>query len=151
MKQSLKLDKKGRKSSATVYITVEEIINNTPPVAVDDYFSVMENSMNNIFNVLSNDYDVDGDQLTIISITQPSHGIVTTDGIFIYYTPNMDYYGPDEFNYTIADGYGGTDSATIYIDVIPDVHIPVANDDTFTVLEDSVNNLFDVLINDCDP
>ena len=143
-------DEKGRKSSATVYVTVKEF-NNTPPVAVDDYYIVMENSMNNIVDVLANDYDIDGDQLTIISITQPYHGMVTFDGYFIYYTPDMDYYGPDEFTYTITDGKGGTDSATVYIEVIPDVHVPVANDDYFTVMEDSIDNVFDVLINDCDP
>ena len=33
----------------------------------------------------------------------------------ILYTPTAGYFGPDAFNYTIADGKGGTASATVTI------------------------------------
>ncbi|HWR27282.1 MAG TPA: DUF2341 domain-containing protein, partial [Candidatus Thermoplasmatota archaeon] len=91
---------------------------NEPPVANDDYATVQENSTNNQINVLKNDSDPDGDNLSITSVKQPLHGNATTDGLFAYYTPNASYFGSDSFTYTISDGAGGTASATVYITVI---------------------------------
>ena len=91
---------------------------NLPPVPQDDYATVQENSTNNQINVLANDTDPDGDNLTIISVKQPLHGNAITDGLFAYYTPNASYFGSDSFTYTISDGAGGSATATVYITVI---------------------------------
>src|SRR5262249_15460197 len=48
-----------------------------------------------------------------------NHGITTTDGLTITYTPYPDFNGTDSFMYTITDGHGGYDSATITITVNP--------------------------------
>ena len=103
---------------------------NQPPVAKDDYATVQENSTNNQINVLANDSDPDGDNLTIISVKQPLHGNATTDGLFAYYTPNASYFGPDSFTYTISDGAGGTATATVSHHGYrqpPNEHTPLTN------------------------
>jgi hypothetical protein len=50
------------------------------------------------------DYDVDGDGLSIDSNTDVSHGtlVLNADGSFTY-DPNLNYCGPDSFDYVITD------------------------------------------------
>ena len=36
----------------------------------------------------------------------------------IIYTPDADYHGPASFSYTVSDGHGGTDTATVSLDVV---------------------------------
>lgn len=69
-------------------------------------------------DVLANDTDPEDDTLTIVSTTQGSNGSVSTDGITVTYTPNTDFTGEDNFDYTIDDGYGVTSSATVTVTVI---------------------------------
>jgi hypothetical protein len=92
---------------------------NQPPIANDDTDTVFEDSINNQIDVLGNDNDPNGDNLTITSITQPSNGTAIHDNDYVYYTPNPNYNGLDSFTYIIHDGEGGTDSATINITVNP--------------------------------
>lgn len=110
-------DGNGGFASATVFIEV--VKENTPPVAVDDQATVYANSTNNVINVLSNDYDEDGDTISIDSITsQPTNGSATTSGDTILYTPNEGFNGTDSFEYKITDGNGGYDTAIVNISVI---------------------------------
>jgi len=92
---------------------------NNPPIAGDDFLTIQENSTNNQLNVLANDYDPDGDPLSIIDVTQPLHGVSSYDTSYAYYTPFTSYTGADSFTYTISDGNGGTDTATIFLTVEP--------------------------------
>ncbi|MCX6665897.1 MAG: Ig-like domain-containing protein [Euryarchaeota archaeon] len=122
--------------------TTPNVFSNQPPVAVDDYVSVMTDSVNNKISVLSNDYDPEGDPITLVSFTQPSHGVVSmvggpafpwsshreSNGYSLYYTPTHTSptgtwigYGPDSFTYTINDGFSMPThfvTATVYINVI---------------------------------
>jgi hypothetical protein len=142
-------DGQGGTDTATVSVLVTGV--NDPPVAHDDTASVSEDSSNNQISVRTNDVDIDGDFLTIVSVTQPTHGSSSTDSSYVYYTPLPDYTGPDSFNYTIDDGNGGTDTATVFITVINANDPPVAVDDNATVYEDSLSNTINVLFNDYDP
>lgn len=100
-------------------VTATFILENTLPVAENDSATVQENSTNNQLDVLANDSDPDGDNLTIISVTQPAFGVSSQDGSYAYYTPNTAYNGPDSFTYTISDEHGGTASANVFITVLP--------------------------------
>jgi len=102
--------------SCIVQITVYEG-ENQPPVAVDDYAEVDEDTEDNMIDVLDNDYDPNGDDLIIESVTDPSHGTVENHGDYVTYTPDQDYYGDDTFDYTINDGQGETATATVDISV----------------------------------
>ena len=91
---------------------------NNDPVASDDATIVDENSENNQINVLTNDQDPDTeDTITITGVTTPSHGTTTYDANYVYYTPTAEYYGTDQFDYTISDGNGGTDTGTVSITI----------------------------------
>ena len=60
---------------------------------------------------------MDGDTLTVESVTQGANGAVTNNGSNVTYTPDADYCGIDSFAYTVSDGKGGSDTATVTIDV----------------------------------
>ncbi|HYD45672.1 MAG TPA: cadherin-like domain-containing protein, partial [Phenylobacterium sp.] len=74
--------------------------------------------------LLSGDTDVDGDTLTVTSVTAVMGGAVSLSGSTITFTPLADYYGPASFTYTVSDGNGGTDTATASFNITP-----VDNDD----------------------
>ncbi len=100
---------------------------NDPPVANDDYPIVDEDSSDNLIDVLANDSDPDvGDDLEIIDVSDPSTGSAWTDGDYIYYTPNENYCGLDEFNYTISDLIGETCNATVFITITCVNDVPIA-------------------------
>ncbi len=98
--------KKHKLSSLTVALAAIGAIGNTlaaSPTAVDDSRTVPANTSITI-NVLSNDFDTDGDPVHVTDILQPEHGTVklNTDNS-ITYTPNQDYQGSDSFTYFIED------------------------------------------------
>ena len=87
-------------------------------------------------NVLANDTDPENDPLDIIAITQGTNGTVAIDDGGVIYTPDANFNGSDEFTYTIDDGNGGTDTATVAITVAPVNDAPVLTGDlSATVLE----------------
>jgi hypothetical protein len=57
--------------------------------------------------------------LSIVSTTQPSHGSATIAPGGVKYTPAANYNGIDSFTYTISDGHGGSDTATVTMTVTP--------------------------------
>ncbi|RLF93354.1 hypothetical protein DRN50_07370, partial [Thermococci archaeon] len=146
-------DTHNAKSTAQVFITVNNV--NDPPVAVDDSFTTQEDTPVTV-DVLSNDYDVDGDKIDINSIkSPPTNGSAAIEQGHIKYTPDTGYIGVDSFVYEISDGNNGFDTATVTITVNPENpgnenHPPTAVDDEVTVVEDSTNNIIDVLNNDYD-
>ncbi|GAA4324621.1 hypothetical protein GCM10023164_25780 [Christiangramia aestuarii] len=142
-------DGNGGTDTATVTVTVTPV--NDDPVAVNDPASTPEDQSVKI-NVLANDSDVDGDELSITSVTDPTNGTATInpDGT-ITYTPDPDYNGEDSFTYTISDGNGGTATATVTVNVTPVDDAPVAENDSLEVDEDStagIDNQIDVSQND---
>ena len=70
-------------------------------------------------------------------------------GANVSYTPNLNANGADSFTYTISDGNGGTDTATVRITVKPVNDTPVAEDDAAVTEEDTAVDIA-VLANDTD-
>jgi VCBS repeat-containing protein len=122
---------------------------NQPPAAVDDAFTTLED-MTFALNVLANDSDPEGSLLTVITVTQPSHGlvIINTDQS-LSYTPAENYYGPDSFTYTVGDTEAATASATVSLTIAPVNDAPRLMADTATTAEDTALS-FAVLTNDGD-
>ena len=96
---------------------------NDPPTADDDGTvdaGICADSDGLIIDVLDNDDDPDNDPLSIDSVGIPSNGttvIIDDNGTDkILYTPSS---APDTvtFDYTISDGNGGTDTATVTVAV----------------------------------
>lgn len=104
--------------------------NNTPPVGVDDVplngvvYLIGEDTTLEIVDaaagVLGNDTDADGDPLSAILVTGPSHGTLSlnADGTFSY-TPEADYNGTDGFTYRASDGAGESEPTSVAIEVTP--------------------------------
>ncbi len=108
-------DGNGGTAEATVLVHVGP--DNTDPVAIDDEYMVPQDTATTL-DVLDNDSDPEGDTLVIADIVQPEHGTVTLDAAGNpVYTPDAGYAGPDEFTYTISDGNGGEDTATVVLNV----------------------------------
>jgi hypothetical protein len=114
------------------------LTDNNPPEAVDDDTTINEDSGPvNIF-VLTNDDDPNGDTLIIDSFSQPPNGEGTvTCSTFCIYTPPDDFFGTTTFTYTISDGRGGTDTATVTVEVLAVNDPPIAKDDLFDIDEDN--------------
>ncbi len=124
---------------------------NNPPSAVDDTVTVAEDSGATVVNVLANDTAAPdtGEILTVTAVTQPAvGGTVTLVGGVVRFTPAPNYSGPATFTYTISDGNGGFDTATVTVTVSPVNDPPSAVDDTVTVAEDSGATVVNVLAND---
>ena len=86
-----------------------------------------------------NDTDIDGGPLTVTAVSDPIGGTVVLNGNnTITFTPTANTSGPASFTYTVSDGAGGTDTATVSITVTPVNDPPVAVDDTgITTPEDT--------------
>lgn len=109
---------------------------NTPPEAAADDYTVTEDTpliVNKDEGVLENgngkDTDADGDSLTAVLVTAPTHGTLdfNADGSFTY-TPEEDYFGPDSFSYRASDGIDLSEVANVTLDVLPDNDAPELKD-----------------------
>ena len=93
-------------------------LRNHAPVAVDDATTVDQAAAVSV-DVLANDVDADGDALTIVSFSQGRSGTVTSDGDgTLTYAHDGSAAGLDSFTYTISDGRGGSDTATVAVTVL---------------------------------
>jgi len=98
-------DNNGNTDNAMVHIFVKPV--NHAPVAVDDEAGTTEDSTITVA-VLDNDSDVDGDSLSVVSITQPGNGsAVLNQDNTVSYTPNLNFTGTDTLTYMMSDGNGG--------------------------------------------
>ena len=146
-------DENNETSSASVTVTVTA--SNDAPDAVNDTASVAEDTDVDIY-VLVNDEDVDlsreGDTLTIVSVSGIDHGTyeISSDNTYLTFTPESDWNGVEIFTYVMTDSQGATDSATVTVTVTAVDDDPVAADDSYTIDEDAINALFNVLVNDRD-
>ena len=115
---------------------------NQAPDAVNDSVPLDEDSGGTDFTstVLSNDTDPEGDTLTIQSATQGAHGATTVIGGGLTYTPDANYNGSDSFTYTINDGNGHTDTATVSVTVgAVNDPVTISAPATASLNEDAVN------------
>ncbi|MBM3956824.1 MAG: tandem-95 repeat protein, partial [Gemmatimonadetes bacterium] len=108
---------------AVVSITVNPV--NDPPVIVPRDFVTDEDTP--LVLVLEAG-DVDGDVLVFSVTTPPSHGVLalSPDGTGTY-EPDLDYFGPDSFEYEVWDGAVAVAGASA-ITVNPVNDAPVASD-----------------------
>ena len=140
-------DGSGGTATATVSIFVDPL--NDPPVAEDDVSNTLVNTQVMVA-VLNNDFDVDGDALSILLVGTANNGSVVDNGDgTVSYNPNIGFLGIDSFTYTITDGNGTTASATVVVFVGINNNPPVANDDNDSTDEDNAVTS-NVLVNDSD-
>lgn len=104
----------GDRNNDMVLARLTEASANQLPVATDDTSFVLPSRAVTL-DVLANDTDGDMDTLSIQSFTQPaSGGAVIQLGSALRFTATSTFTGAS-FQYTVSDGQGGTDQATVTI------------------------------------
>ena len=112
-------DAAGNTASTVFDWTVNDV--NRLPDAVDDAASTSADTLVTI-DVLANDSDPDGDPLTISAFDAAStNGGTVNCMATCEYQPPAGFTGEDAFTYTIEDGFGGSATATVTVDVAPTV------------------------------
>ena len=140
-------DGSGLTAQAAVTVTVLPV--NDPPLAGDDAEDTPEDTPVTI-SVLGNDSDPDGDALTVVEVSAPTHGTARlTDTGEVVYTPEPDFHGTDSFTYLVGDGSGLTARAAVTVTVLPVNDPPLAVDDAADTPEDTPVTI-SVLGNDSD-
>ena len=137
--------------TATGRVRVEVEAENDPPTALNDAVVVSEDSLENKIPVLANDsaHPDEGETLAIESVTQGSFGgVVAVRGSLAIYTPPPNFFGAEQFRYTIVDGNGGQAEALVNVEVQAINDPPTTTDDQANVPEDAAETWINVLAND---
>ncbi|MGE0739196.1 Ig-like domain-containing protein [Sulfurimonas sp.] len=143
-------DQYGNYTTQLLSVSVNNV--NEAVTAVDDTISAVEDMViSSTIDLDANDYDVDGDNLTVVAgefTTQEGGNIlINTDGSYTY-TPPANFNGTDSVNYTVTDGeFTDVGLLTINVGAVNDA--TQINDDSATTDEDTSVTI-DVLANDTD-
>ena len=97
-------------------VSINVVPQNDAPVAVNDTATMKRNSTITL-PVLGNDYDIDGDTLSVVSISVPTNGTAKIVGNAISFTPAKSFAGQASFSYTVQDGKGGSANASVVVTV----------------------------------
>ncbi|MBH0060067.1 tandem-95 repeat protein [Pseudoalteromonas sp. NZS71] len=148
------IDSLGATSTATVTL----IINSEPdsPVAQNDAYQFGKNKLFEVTTqngLLVNDFNIEAGDLSVnttaINTTQNGELTLKVDGSFTY-QPDLGFIGVDSFTYSISNEQGLTATAQVTLSESGVNTFPEANDDQYTLDEDSSASLLDVLANDTD-
>jgi VCBS repeat-containing protein len=127
---------------------------NDPPVAVNDSYTTVQNTVLNGSTVLVNDSDPDSQSLTAQIVTQPSSGsvVLQSNGTFAY-TPANNFTGTVTFTYRVSDGTASSNIATVTIVVTAANRPPVAVNDSYSTDKNVALTIAapGILSNDSDP
>ncbi|MGZ8286342.1 MAG: beta strand repeat-containing protein [Allosphingosinicella sp.] len=130
------------------------------PVAIDDFVFINEDTgthASGAAGVLANDYDFDGDSMSVTGgVFVGAYGTLTlnSDGTYSYTLSAaaqalaLGANVQDSFNYTVTDN-DGSDTGTLVVDIAGLNDAPTANPDSIAAGENETV-LIDVLANDAD-
>ncbi|MHA1613722.1 MAG: tandem-95 repeat protein, partial [Candidatus Thorarchaeota archaeon] len=106
--------------SERVIVTLEISPVNDVPIAYSIAFVGYEDVV--LYETLPLGFDVDGDALEYILVTDPLHGVLSLDSVTgaFSYTPDVDWFGPDSFEYHVFDGEFYSDAAVVTIEILQD-------------------------------
>src|SRR5205823_1267946 len=113
---------------------------NDAPAAVSGSYSTNEDTALNVGapGVLTGSSDVDGDALSAVLVSGPSHGTLSlnANGGFSY-APAANYNGADSFSFKANDGSADSSAPTVAIPVIPVNDAPTAVNGSYSTNEDT--------------
>ena len=104
--------------------SLTQVVLDHPPVPATVVFQRAANEPYEILisDLLTNVTDVDGDQITLVSVGTDGLNLMTTNGValstnanYIIYTNSVTPNVNDSFEYTVSDGYGGISLGTVLI------------------------------------
>ncbi|WP_158674962.1 Ig-like domain-containing protein [Pelolinea submarina] len=139
------------RGTGTVTITINAV--DDAPTVVGDNRTIEEDNPVTIA-VLINDTDIEGDDFSIYSYTNPSHGSVSldVDTQSFTYSPALNYYGTDTFTYTVAEDLNleKTATATVRITITAEDDYPIVSTDEPWIMYEDTPGTFDVVISDAE-
>jgi hypothetical protein len=106
----------------SVYVAYNVV--NRPPVADDQSVTTDEDQP---VDITLQAYDPDGDKLTYIIASLPSHGSLSGNAPNLTYTPNADYSGQDSFTFKAYDGSAYSNEAVVTLTISPINDPPVVS------------------------
>jgi len=126
-------DGKGGTATATVSLTL--VGDNDAPEATNTAFALDEDT---VLNGNLGIVDPEGHAFTYALADGPDHGtlLLGPDGTFVY-TPAENYHGNDDFQITLTDVYGATQTQTISLAVASVIDVPRLDPIHITIDEDS--------------
>ena len=102
---------------------------NNPIAAIDDVYTIPENSLTVNFDVLTN--DISTNALRISQITQVNRNFGTASigylGGYIIYAPLPNIYGTDVFYYTVTNSSGALDVASVTVNILVPPSVSITN------------------------
>ncbi|MDX1947811.1 MAG: Ig-like domain-containing protein, partial [Pirellulaceae bacterium] len=138
----------------TVWLTVNPV--NDAPAASGFEYILEDNTALTIATpgALWNASDIEGDNLVALLVAGPTYGTLQLDssGAFTY-TPDLDFWGSDQFTFVASDGQANSAPATIVLTVVRVDNPPEGSDDYFSLIEDETLDISapGVLENDDNP
>ncbi|HWV16412.1 MAG TPA: Ig-like domain-containing protein, partial [Cellvibrio sp.] len=121
----------GRGGFDTAKVSIDVLSMNDRPLANPDIIITAKNTAaagSNEFAIrisegelLANDTDIDGNKLSLLSVSSPVNGYVWIDSGDVMFLPYVGFTGKAQFSYTITDNHGGTST------VVSDVYVANIN------------------------
>ncbi len=139
-------DGNGGTDTAEVAVTVNAV--NDAPVPLDDTLRAFEDFAATV-NVLGNDTDPEGDDLTVTEATAENGTVTINANGTLSYLGNADFNGADTITYTVTDSGGAAATARVAVNVFALNDAPVTVADAAETDEETAVT-FDVLGNDTD-
>lgn len=112
----------GSASAASGFRLTVAPVNDAPVASGDTGFQAVQGTVVILTaaQLLANDYDIDGDTFSIVSVQDAANGTVALDAQGrVVFTPAAGYSGDASFSYTVSDGHTGFATATAGVTVTP--------------------------------
>lgn len=155
--QYVVIDELGDRAVGEVLVGVIAVsVENRAPTAISDQITVAAGSDSVRLSVLDNDFDPDGDALSILRISDGPAIQLSDDGSGIIFEPPVAIERDNvsvSFTYRISDGRGGEAEAsvTVIVEQIVEPQGPIARNDLVGPVREGTELVIAVLDNDLDP
>lgn len=143
----------GTLSSANVSASLAFAAQNDDPVISEGATGNYATNEDNSLTVTLNASDVDNTELTMIASEQPLHGTLDISGTTVVYTPELHYYGVDNYTVQVQDGAGGTAEHAFNVTMVSVNDVPAIEQGdavNLTIDEDNTPIAFTLQLNASD-
>ncbi|MBT6293000.1 MAG: tandem-95 repeat protein, partial [Rhodospirillaceae bacterium] len=91
-----------------------------------------------VADLLANDFDIQGEALSLTAVSNVSTGTVTIVGTDVVFTPATNFNGIASFEYTVEDAGGNPATATVNVEVTAVNDAPIAGTTAITAFENAI-------------